>query len=316
MRKSNITVALVAEVCARLINRESQMSVQKCTGLAGGTIKKAIAALRAHGIVVETITAVRFDAAKETRLHEIFRTTQLSNRDIEKATGVSLTTVNKSRGRFNAELVRKGGDLPQCECGQYLHHARMCWARHRQHMKDHGVRAVVTLEPFEQEHVRRRLLAGVTMRSEAERTGLPKMSIGSFLRTFTPEERRRRDDSFVIASARRRAVKLTRSIARPRATNPTADPLYAKIACAVPRGIDPALRDDMISEAYLEVLEGRLDPKHLREGVKKVRGKIFRTFANPWGNRSLDAPMHDDGTGNWAESIPDDRALQAFEALA
>ena len=314
MRK--VTVSLIAEVCARLLNRESQSSIQKRTGMGTTTIGKAIAVMRAQGILVETAAATRLDPERETLLHEAFRTSTRSNREIVAATGINLTAINKSRQRFNAALVQAGGELPQCECGQYLHHARMCWARQRDNLAERGIRSFVTLDPTELEQVRRYLLAGATKRAIGERFNLSKDAVARILRSLTAEDRRAREDNFLVAAARRRAAVLARAIVRPRAINPTADPLYAEIARSVPHGIDPALRDDMISQAYLEVLEGRLDRTRLREGVRKVRGRVFSAFANPWGNRSLDAPLREGGTGTAADLIADDRALEAFEALA
>lgn len=316
MRKSNITVARIAELCARLINRESQCSIVRIMGISPCSIGRAVSALRDHGVAVETASRPSIDVEKEARLHNLFRSTRLSNRTIVTDTGIPLETVNKSRRRYNAALIKAGEELPKCDCGQQLHHSRLCWARHRQNLKNRGVRSVATLEPFEQENMRRRLLAGATMRSEAERANLPKPAIGSFIRNFTPEERRQRDDSFVIASARRRSARLSKAIARPRAVKPMADPLYAQISHAVPRGIDSALRDDMISQAYLEVLEGRLDPKKLAAGVRKVRGRVFQAFANPWGNKSIDIANVDGRPGSWADNIPDERALEAFNLIA
>lgn len=310
------TVARMAEVCARLINRESQSSIQRQTGMSPRTISKAIVAMREHGLVLDTIAPSRSDPARAAKLYEFFRATQLSNREIVARTGINLTFVNKTRLRFNAERVRAGDELPTCECGQYLHHARMCWARQRDNLAERGIRSFVTLEPQAREDVRRHLLAGATKRAIGERFGLSKDTVARILRSLTADERRAREDNFLVAAARRRAAQLARAIKRPRATNPTADPLYAEIAQAVPRGIDRALRDDMISQAYLEVLEGRLDPKRLREGMRKVRGRVFSAFANPWGNLSIDAPTREDGSGSWVENIPDERALQAFDAVA
>ncbi|MEG3178167.1 hypothetical protein U1872_18145 [Sphingomonas sp. RB3P16] len=316
MTNSKIIVARIAELCARLIKRESQSSIKREMGMHGKSVQTAIDTLRAHGVEIETIAPSRFSPEQEARLHDMFSSTELSNRAIVARTGLQLDTVNKSRRRFNAGVVRSGGVLPKCDCGQDLHHARMCWVRHRQHMKDRGIRSVVTLSIDDQGEVRNRLLAGEAVRLVAEHFGLPKMSVGGFLRSLNSDDRRVREDTFLVATARRRAAKLANAISNPQATNPTADPLYAEIAKSVSRRIDPALRDDMISQAYLEVLEGRLDPQHLREGMRKVRGRVFSAFANPWGNMSIDAPTREDGSGSWVENIPDERALQAFDEIA
>jgi len=304
MPRSKLTAAAIADVCARLINRESKTSIQKRAGMGGSTIDRIIAALQEHGLALDGYVAPRFDADREARLHELFRTTNMSNRRIVGETGVPLSTVNKSRERFNLALVQAGGELPRCGCGQYLHHPRLCWARTLDSMKRKGVASVHTLEPETKADVHRRLLMGQTARSIAERVGLSKALVRSYLRTLTREERQQREAAFRTNAGRRRAASAAKRIARPFATNPTSDPLYAAIAAAVPRAIDPALRDDMISQAYLEVLEGRLTKDQLVEGVKKVRSRIFQAFANPWGNLSLDAAIEDDSGRAMIERIP------------
>lgn len=311
MPKSKMTAAALTDVCARLIKQESKTAIQKQTGMGGTTLNKMLDELRRHGLVAEARPAVRLDAEREARLHELFRTTALSNRDIERETGVCLSSVNKSRTRFNYELVKAGGELPKCDCGQYLHHARICWARLHENMKAHGVRSVHTLDPAVKADVHRRLVLGQTARSVAERAGLTKDLVRAYLRNLTAEERLQRDLAFRTNAGRRRAADAAKRIARPLATNPAHDPLYAEIAAAVPRGIDPALRDDMISQAYLEVLEGRLTKDRLAAGVKKVRGRMFQAFANPWGNLSLDAALGDDAGRSMIERVPSDASAFA-----
>lgn len=311
MPKSKMTAAALADVCARLINRESKSSIQRLTGMGGTTIDKIIVALQKHGLALEGHPAHRFDPEREVRLHDLFKTTTLSNRQIVAETGVALSTVNKSRERFNVALVQAGGELPRCDCGQYLHHPRMCWARLHDTMKRSGVASVHTLEPEKKADVHRRLMMGQTARSIAERIGLTKALVQAYLRTLTSEERQQREAAFRTSAGRRRAAKAAKKIARPHAINPASDPLYAEISAAVPRAIDPALRDDMISQAYLEVLEGRLTKDRLAAGVKKVRGRIFQAFANPWGNLSLDAVLGDEAGRSMIERIPADASAFA-----
>jgi len=314
MGSTHIGVARVAEICARLLRCESQASIAKQTGVTAVTVAKTAAVLRLHGVTVETTPRSALDPAREALLHDLFATTRMSNRSIGVATGIPSTSVSKSRRRFNAEALRAGRDLPKCECGQYLHHARLCWVRRIENFKRRGFHTVSALPTDQQEEIRRQLLAGETTRAVGDRAGFPRVVIQNFTRTLTPEERRIRAESFLVTAARQRAASLAKSITRPQAINPKADPLYAAIERTVSRGIDPALRDDMISQAYLEVLEGRLDPKNLAAGVKKVRGGIFRAFANPWGNLSLNECRSDDGP-DWTNEIPDERALSAFDTI-
>lgn len=305
MPKSNVTAGRVAEICARLINNESQTSIQRHTKVGSYTIGRIVAALREHGVPLETIARGTLDNVRKAELHKMFSTTLMSNRQITLALKIKLDTVNRHRKLFNAAELRAGRELPKCDCGQYLHHPRLCWARNHQQMKARGMRSIVTLGAEQQEDVRRRLLRGETLRSIAALVSVPKYGVRNFLARLSIEERRERQDCFLVTAARRRAAKMARELSRPKATNPNIDPLYAQIAKAVPRGIDPALRDDMISQAYLEVLEGKLDTSRLAEGVRKIRGRVFKAFANPWGAASLNALASDGSGRSMINNIPD-----------
>ncbi|PXA96962.1 hypothetical protein DMC47_16160 [Nostoc sp. 3335mG] len=76
------------------------------------------------------------------------------------------------------------------------------------------------------------------------------------------------------------------------------------------------MRDDIISEAYVEYLHGRLKQNNLTAGVKRIQGRMFAAFANPWGDLSLDAAMSDEGDATWIERIEDPQALEAFERIS
>ncbi|WP_324748815.1 hypothetical protein SH591_08840 [Sphingomonas sp. LY54] len=304
MPKCRLCAAEIADVCARLIIGESRRSIIKLYGIGSDTVARIEDALRKGGVTLAKRSRGPIDAQQHALVQELLRTTSKSNREIAAETGVSHGTVAIARHRFNIELVQAGGELPRCDCGQYLHHPRLCWARQRQNMMNAGMRSLVTMEPEMRADVRRRLLGGEAMRTVAERVGLKRSQILSFVQTFTRDEREQRKAAFRVGAGRRRADALRRSITKPKATDPTTDPLYARISAAVPRGIDCTLRDDMISQAYLEVLEGRIKEDQLADGVKKVRGRIFQAFANPWGNLSLDVARGNEGGRRTIEQIP------------
>ncbi|AHE52810.1 hypothetical protein NX02_05355 [Sphingomonas sanxanigenens DSM 19645 = NX02] len=79
----------------------------------------------------------------------------------------------------------------------------------------------------------------------------------------------------------------------------------------VPRTIDRALRDDMISEAYLQVLEGRIKGNATPTDMKKVISGVFRRFANKWGDVSLDEPVSAGSDTLLRDMIPEDAGLYA-----
>lgn len=159
------------------------------------------------------------------------------------------------------------------------------------------------------------LLEGKTLQSVADALGASRATVKNFLAKFSPEDRAARRDVFTIAAGRVRATKLQTTLQKPRAINPRADPIYDAISQLVSRRIDPSLRDDIISEAYVEYLYGRLKQNNLIAGVKRIQGRMFATFANPWGDLSLDAAMSEGGDATWIERIEDPQALEAFERI-
>jgi hypothetical protein len=313
MARSNITVARIAETCARLLRKETISSIHNITGLSTATVANAARVMRAHGVPIETRSARR-DLKREERIRRYFQTTQLSNRAIAAHMGINLTAVSTSRRRFNIELVRSGGELPKCECGQYLHHARMCGVRQHRNLDAKGVKRISGMPEAIRSDVQLRLVRGETTRSIAARLGLEKHHVQTFLCSLSRAERETRTSNYRISAGRVRASKLTKAIARPRAINPEEDPMFARISRTVSTSIDGALRDDMMQDAYLEYLEGRLKVEQFDLGMKKVRARIFRAFANPWGDVSLDV-SNDEGGESWVNAIPDERALEAFDAI-
>jgi hypothetical protein len=308
-------MARAAEVCARLLNRDSLAEIKRRTGVGNSTMKQAIETLRLHGVNVELRARTPLTEARSAEMTRLFSETNLSNRNIAARLGAPLERVREVRLRYNEAVVLAGGELAACGCGQYLHHPRLCWARTHENMKAHGVRSVLTLPNDQQADVRDRLLKGETMRSIGERVGLPRSLIYSFLASFAAEERTVRTDAFKVGAGRRRAVAITRQTARPQATRPEADPLYARIAAAVPRSIDPAIRDDIIGDAYIAILDGRAKVGQLTEVVKRARSKVFAAFANSFGPRSLDQvvagtddftlmdTLRDESSSSWLEEM-------------
>lgn len=58
---------------------------------------------------------------------------------------------------------------------------------------------------------------------------------------------------------------------------------------------DPAIRDDVIGEMALDMLEDRLKPSEIKSKVRIYAGREFRKWASPFGPRSLDEEIGEDG---------------------
>lgn len=303
MAKAKLTAKAVAQICARLIRGDSQTRISREAGAGHSTIRVIIAALQEGGVQLNLTPQSRPDPEKHAKMLHLIETTRLSNRAIALRVGLHLDRVSSTRARYNEDIVRAGGELPVCECGRYLHHPQHCRARSLQSLVARGIPSPFTLPPADQQDIRDRLIRGETTRSVAERYELKRAQIFGFVRSLTDDERRDRDRARRTGAGRTRAAAATKRVKRPAALSPSADPLYARISAAIPRNIDRALRDDMIGEAYLACIEGKLDPEQLPEGIARIKSGVFKAFANPWGAASLDAVREDGRT--MIEQIPD-----------
>lgn len=94
--------------------------------------------------------------------------------------------------------------------------------------------------------------------------------------------------------------------------SPMVDPLYARIRDAVGRGVPRDLADDAISDIYVAVLEGRLDPANIKREAYRYVNRTFAANADRFGPISLDEKRGEDG---WSmmDLIPDRSAAAAFD---
>ena len=147
-----------------------------------------------------------------------------------------------------------------------------------------------------------RVLNGDTYAAIAKVFGIPESAVANFKKSLDQDER---DAQKKIPQGRRRACQLARAVSQAQSTNPRADPLYDQISKAIPREIGPALRNDMISDTYMEVLEGRLALGDIQKGANASKRRVFSQYANRWGDISLDAPISSDATRTIGDSIAD-----------
>lgn len=97
------------------------------------------------------------------------------------------------------------------------------------------------------------------------------------------------------------------------AITPMANPLYAHIFQSVGQSIAPDLRDDVVSEMWLAVAEGRLSPDQIPRQAARFRNQTMANYASRFGLRSLDEEigdgdgyrmidmLKDEGSSDWLE---------------
>lgn len=100
------------------------------------------------------------------------------------------------------------------------------------------------------------------------------------------------------------------------AITPLSNPLYAQIAEAVGRAIAPDLRDDVISDMWLAIAEGRLSEEQVAVAAAQYRGKTIGLYASRFGPRSLDEDIGGEGDGfRMLDLIRDDRSASWLEKM-
>lgn len=314
MRK-HITMAMAADVCSRLIKGQSRTAVWRATGVSTQACNKAISVLRDNGFAISRPGRPPFNQEREDHLHSLFRTTDLSNRAICREHGYYLSCVNHSRLRYTASLKARGEPVPMCECGLELHHPRVCVARVEESFKKRGIKNRMTLGAQHLQELKERVMSGEPYKSIAASFDLSKSSVTDFVRDLGTEDREALRRLKSLPQAHRRARQLAKAVSRPKATTARVDPLYEHMRRALPVGIDPTLRDDALSEAYTQILEGRIAIASAAEGVRAIYRKLVRSHASKWGDFSLDMPIAPGSSVSFADGVEDPRALEAFDRI-
>ena len=240
-----------------------------------------------------------------------------SLRDLCAVTGLRLDTVRKEVAPFLA-IMKLTGTHPQCGCGRDRFHPYGCvdsWEKsdRSEHVPGYSKEdAKVLLE--RRAGIVAMIMTGAFYGDIDRAFGMNLGMAKKYKRFLTPDQ-----------VATRKALERDRP-SRPRGParsaggaieyrRPFSDPLYARIASAVPRTMSEALRDDVISEIYVAVSSGEMADDAIEREAKRFANAAIGQFESKWGPRPIDQPMFDDGRRTLADIIPDPSALAAFARL-
>lgn len=218
-----------------------------------------------------------------------------SLRQIAAALDLDPVTARNAARPFVA-LMRATGTLGTCACGRERFHPYGCRAQP-------GRPSVFS--PARRDALVAAIMTGDGYHDIARKMRVGRQTLRRVLATMTPDQR-----------ARRKALEMAR---RGSGTNcpslPTKDTLYRRIADAVPPWLDHHLRDDVISETYIAVMEGTIADRDLGKHVQRFARVARDSFTSKWGHRSLDAKLFADGNATLADFIADPAALAAFDRI-
>lgn len=165
-----------------------------------------------------------------------------------------------------------------CGCGRLIGHSHWCSAKWDQYGRHRGRKPLPGGADAE---ATRRLIAGEPVTAIAEAMRLTVGGIAKLLHSLPDEQKRAR-----AAKTRRRFQ---------RTNGHDAQTLQAKVSAAIPKYVDGSIRDDVVSEIVLAVMEGRIEPEDIGAAVKS----FVQRGLGEWQSqrfRSLDAPISADGS--------------------
>lgn len=96
---------------------------------------------------------------------------------------------------------------------------------------------------------------------------------------------------------------------------PMANPMHAAIVGSLAKWAAPDLRDDMASEMWLALLEGRITADQIPAAAGGICNQVARDFANRFGPRSLDEDLTDGDGFTLLDLIRDDRSSSWLEEM-
>lgn len=229
-----------------------------------------------------------------------------SLRDLCAITGLRLDTVRRAVAPFLA-IMKLQGTHPQCGCGKDRFHPYGCVDSRAKSWPSDCLPGH-TREQTEALLARRQtaiemLVAGERQIDIDHALGMSKGGAKNYLRFLTPEQLATRE-------RRQRELGNVRILKSEEPKRPFSDPLYARIASAVPRWVTDATRDDIISEMYVAIREGTLREDDIEANAQRFASKVAAMWESKFGPRSLDIPLFGEGGTTLGDTIPDPRACR------
>lgn len=219
--------------------------------------------------------------------------------DIADEMGIHRCTVYRRAKPMIAEM-KAAGTLGKCECGADRFHGK-CPLR-----LGPGTHSISEEHLAKREAIKRAILTGETYAVIAKQWSMTASNIQKYVVHLTPAERDRR-----LALQRARSPKHQPEPVRPAFS----DDIYSAISAAVPRWVSPALRDDVISDMYVALLENEITFEQIADEAGAYSTRAVADFESRFGPLSLDESRFEGGGETFRDTVEDESALDAFDRI-
>lgn len=91
--------------------------------------------------------------------------------------------------------------------------------------------------------------------------------------------------------------------------------IMEKVKRAVPRDLEHALRDDIISEIFVAVIEGRIEEDQIKAAARSFIARGIAEWQSRYGPRSLDEKLSQDSSATLGDLIEDHTSASHIEEL-
>lgn len=209
--------------------------------------------------------------------------------------GSSLATICRHTVQLREQLVAEG---VACGCGRPVGHRYWCSSKWDAYEMPRGHSEMP--EP-QRSQVTQALLRGASVADIASSTKTSAHSIYLLLRSLSDEDR----------ADRTRAIG--RRIAR--SGKKQGEAIMAQIQAAVPKRIDAMVRDDIVGEIFLAVMEGRIEAEQIAAAVRSFISKGLRDWQSAYGPRSLDQKLFGDSDRTVGDLIEDETTTGQIDQL-
>ncbi|QCB42349.1 hypothetical protein E5673_08985 [Sphingomonas sp. PAMC26645] len=176
-----------------------------------------------------------------------------------------------------------------CGCGERRGHRGVCIATWESDLR---IRGPQPMPREEQDRILNALLNGDSIITVRRNVPTSEKRAYRVLRAMSPAERHRR------ACIVYRRIRDDDGAVHGRN-------LFEKVQAAVPAGIVSSVRDEVVSELSLAVLQGDLTLDQIRAHAKKYVGRAFQSWASGFGPKSLDEALGDDGSRTLGDFVGD-----------